>query len=172
VRNIKLEYGFRHQRRARCQADVVQAHAGQEVGGQCDEPRLEAGVTPVEAPPSIEPEGDPRARFPEGRALHETGQQQISLLEQPAVLAIEPSGRQEPGGLQLEQGRCNDQEARRRLEVEVVQGFDGFEVLLRDAGQGDVVDVHPLPGDEMEKEVDRPLEHLQPHFVSHDFSTS
>src|ERR671914_163856 len=70
------------------------------------------------------------------------------------------------GSSDTSRGRHHEK-AGRGLEVEGFGARDGVEVLLGDRGQRHVVDVHTLAGDEMQEEVDGPLEDFELHLVRH-----
>ena len=65
-------------------------------------------------------------------------------------------------GLHLHQRRRHEDEVGGLLEVEQMHaGAQERQVLVRDRGDGDVVDVHLILADEVEKQVQRPLENTE-----------
>ncbi|MGI8407771.1 MAG: hypothetical protein ACR2L3_04605 [Actinomycetota bacterium] len=47
----------------------------------------------------------------------------------------------------------------------MVHALERTEVFIGDAGQRHLIDIYSLAGDEMQEEVDRPLENIQSHLI-------
>lgn len=73
-------------------------------------------------------------------------------------------------GLELDQGGRDQQELGGDLEVEVLQTVQFGHIAIHDATQRDLVEVHLFVEDEVQEEVERPLEDLGLHVVGHDQS--
>ncbi len=140
----------------------VGGHAGQQVGRVDDEPVIEAGLAGQGPDRRLghghEPVGDRRV----GTALEQPGQEQVPLL--PAdqlVLGVDVVGPgQQPLGLELEKDGRDQEELGEHLQGVRVAALveDGHEGVDH-RGQRDVQDVDLVGGDQMQKQVDRPLEH-------------
>jgi hypothetical protein len=115
----------------------------------------------------LEPLPQPPSCSAIGGGFDESGQEQVALLQEVAVGVLQSRVRQQPRRLELQQRRRDDQEPGRGLQVEVVASRDRCDVLLGDRGQGHVVDIHPLLRDQVQEEVDRPLEDVELHLVRH-----
>ena len=96
--------------------------------------------------------------------LQQPGEQQVARLEQREVLLVlDVAGRQQPGSLQVEQGRGHDEELGRLAEVPLSRPGDVGDELVGDLRQGDFGDVELAPGDQAQQQVERTLEVVQPH---------
>ena len=74
---------------------------------------------------------------------------------------------EEAPGLELDQGGRDQQELGGDLEVEVLQTVQFGHIAIHDATQRDLVEVHLFVEDEVQEEVERPLEDLGLHVVGH-----
>ena len=76
-------------------------------------------------------------------------------------------GGEEHPALDLHERRGHDEELPRELDVEFAHGLDVVEELVRDARDGDVEDVHLVPLDEVEEQVERAVEGIERDGVGH-----
>ena len=74
-------------------------------------------------------------------------------------------GREEHPALDVGERRRHHEELAREVEVEHLHRLEVGGVLVGDAGDGDVVDVHLVLADEVEQEVERTLEDLEADLV-------
>ena len=77
------------------------------------------------------------------------------------------AARQEHAGLQLDQLGCEHHKFGRHGDVHLLHLFDVIQILRGDLRDADVVDVHPGVFDQIDKQIERPLEGLQFDLVSH-----
>ena len=75
--------------------------------------------------------------------------------------------RQEARGLEFQQRGRHHKERGRDLEVEHLHPAQHREVVVGDPRQRDVVDIDLMPGDEVQQQVERSLEDLEPYPVLH-----
>jgi hypothetical protein len=92
--------------------------------------------------------------------LQQPCEQQVPRLEQGQVLLVlHLGGGQQPRGLEVEQGRGDDEELRRLAEVPGrAEGTDVRDELVGHPRQGDFGDVELVLGDQRQQQVERPLE--------------
>ncbi|CAM5697123.1 hypothetical protein SANTM175S_03578 [Streptomyces antimycoticus] len=97
--------------------------------------------------------------------LEQPREKQVARLQQGQVrLVLDLGGRQQAGRLEVQQGRRDDEELGGLVEVPVrPHGADIGHELVGDLGQGDLGDVQLVLGDQLEEEVEGPLEVVQPH---------
>src|SRR5512134_522977 len=76
-------------------------------------------------------------------------------------LQLRVGARQQRLRLHVDQGRGHHKELARDVEIERLQRFEVREVLLRDPRDRDVVDVELVLADQVQQEVERPLEDFQ-----------
>ena len=97
--------------------------------------------------------------------LQQPGEEQVPGLEQREVrLVLHLGGGQQPGRLEVEQGGGDDQELGGLVEVPVgPHGPDVRHELVGDLGQRDLGDVQLVLGDQLEQQVEGPLEVGEPH---------
>ena len=74
---------------------------------------------------------------------------------------------QQAAALQLDQGGRDEQELAGHVEVELLHALELDEVAVDDRRQADLVEVDLLGQDEVEQQVERPLEHRGLHRVGH-----
>src|SRR5581483_4060346 len=74
-------------------------------------------------------------------------------------------GRQQHLRLDVDQRRGEDEEIPGHGDVEFLHQLEVFQILLRDLGDGDVVDVNFVFPDQVKQQVERPLKRLQLHAV-------
>ena len=96
------------------------------------------------------PAGQHRRDLLVGAVLQQPGEQQVPGLEQGQVLLVVDLARgQQPGRLEVEQGRRDDQEVAGLIQVPAVGlGPDVADELVGDAGQRDLGDVQLVLGDQ------------------------
>ena len=70
-------------------------------------------------------------------------------------------GRQEHTRLDFHQRRGHHHELARNIRVELGEHLDVGDVLLGDPGDGDVVDVHLVPADQVQQQIERPVVDVQ-----------
>ena len=109
--------------RAASAGELLEPEPDQHLGQQRREPLLEpdrARVPPrLAGHPALEDGGD----LLEGAVLQQPREQQVARLEQREVLLVlDVAVRQQPGGLEVEQGRGDQQERRGLLEVPLRPG--------------------------------------------------
>src|SRR3954454_5421282 len=95
------------------------------------------------------------------RALvQESSEQQVSGLQQREVLlVINVAAKEQPGGLEVEEGGGDEQEGRRLLEVPATAGrLDVRDELVCDLRQRHLGDVELVFGDQAQQQVERSLE--------------
>ena len=104
----------------------------------------------------------------EGPVLHEAGEEQVAGLDQLEVLLVTVAGvGQQPGGLDVEQGRGDEEELARLAQVP--GGLAGLQrpqvhhELVGDLGQRDLGDVQLVLADQAEQQVEGPLEVVEVH---------
>ena len=93
-------------------------------------------------------------------ALEQAGQQQVALLPQASSSSRSTSSRpgQQAAGLQLDERRRDQQELGGDVEVEDLQPLDLVQVGVDDLAQRDLVDIDLLSEDQVQQQVERPLE--------------
>ena len=104
----------------------------------------------------------------EGAVLQQPGEEQVARLDEGQVLLVLRAGlRQQPDGLEVEQGGGDEEELGRLAEVPVgVGGLGGLDVgdeLVGDLGQRDLGDVELVLADQAEQQVERPREDVEVH---------
>ena len=108
-------------------------------------------------------------RVLERLALEQAGQQQVALLPQRELVVevdVVVAG-QQAAGLELDQGRGDQQELGGDVEVEVLQPVELGQVGVDDRGERDLVEVDLLAQDQVQQQVERALEHGGLHLVGH-----
>ena len=149
--------------------EVDRGHAREQVGGQVDEALVEAGGAGEAASGVVGEHGQQPGGVLERLALDQAGEQQVSLLPERQLVVEVDVGilGQQAAGLQLDERRRDEQELRGHLEVEDLHALELGEVGVHDGGQGDLVELHLLAQDQVQEQVERPLEHLGLHLVRH-----
>jgi hypothetical protein len=71
--------------------------------------------------------------------------------------------RQQHLRLDVDQSSRHDEEVAGDVEIELLHQRDGLEILRRDQRDRDVVDVQLVLPDEMQQQIERPLEIGEPH---------
>ena len=105
----------------------------------------------------------------EGAALQQPGQQQVPFLPE-CELLVEVHcllAGEQTTGLQFHQGRGNQQEFGGDVQVEFLHLGQLGQIRIHDRRQADLVDVHLLLHDEVEKQVERALIDRGRHFDCH-----
>jgi hypothetical protein len=103
-----------------------------------------------------------------GAVLQQAGEEQVALFQQGLrLVGVGVGTGQQPRRLELQQGRGHHQELRGHLEVELPHALDLGQVVLGDARQRHLPDVEALARDEVEEQVERPLEDLGLDHVAH-----
>ncbi len=69
--------------------------------------------------------------------------------------------RQQHARLDVDEGRRHHEELSRDVEIQLLHQRDEAEVLLGDERDGDVVDVHLVLANEVDQQVERPLERIE-----------
>jgi hypothetical protein len=101
-------------------------------------------------------------RLPVGAVLQEAGEEQVPRLQGGEVLlVVDVRAGQEAGGLEVQQRRGDDDEARRLVEVEGGGGPQVPDELVGDGGEGDLGDVEAMLGDEPQEQVERTGEDVE-----------
>ena len=99
---------------ANCSSPMPISTSGSRVANRSSSPTARGWRRDSAASRSSKTAGD----LLEGAVLQEPGEQQVARLEQREVLLVlDVALRQQPGGLEVEQGRGDEQERRRLLEV-------------------------------------------------------
>src|SRR5205823_13129661 len=98
-------------------------------------------------------------RVLERLALEQPGEQEVALLEEGQLLVEVDvvAARQQPAGLELDEGGGDEQELGGDVEVEVAHAVDLDQVGVDDRAQGDLVEVDLLAGDAVQQQVERPV---------------
>ena len=151
--------------RAASAANCSGRHADHDLGQQRGEPRLELDRRGRSRRACARSQlGEVGGGQLVGAVLQQPGEQQVARLEQREVLLVlDLGGRQQPGGLQVEQGRGDDEELGRLAEVPRRQRRrDVGDELVGDLRQRDLGDVELAPADQAEQQVERALEVGQP----------
>jgi len=168
VRGVDLGYRRGSEGGHRDPRQVLGPHAVQEVRGDALEQVLGPDPPGQVGRLLVQARGEQLGHLLVGPVLQEPGEQQVPLLEQGLGLVVLAIGTgQQAGGLELEQGGRDDQELRGHLEVQLPHVPDLRQVLLGDRRQRDLPDIYLLARDEVEEQVERPLEHLGPDDVVH-----
>jgi hypothetical protein len=105
-------------------------------------------------------------------ALEQARKQQVALLEPQQLLVeleVRWSGEQAPR-LQLDEGRRDEEELRRDLEVERLHRLELGEVLVDDRRERHLPEIDLLTQDQVQQEVERTLEGRRPDLVPHRIS--
>jgi hypothetical protein len=99
-----------------------------------------------------------------GLVLQQPGEEQVAGLEELEVLlVVDVGGREQPGGLEVEERGGHDQELTGLVEVELVaQGAQVRDELVGDLREGDLGDVELVLPDQLQQQVERALEVGQP----------
>ena len=74
--------------------------------------------------------------------------------------------RQEHLRLDVDERRGHHEELAREVDVELLHQLERLEILARELGDGNVVDVDLVLADEVQEEIHRPVEDGQPHVVA------
>ncbi len=145
---------------ANCFIDKPMKTSGQQFG----EARLELDRSAVSAPLGTLQLAEVGRRKLVCAVLQQPGEEQITRLEQRQILlVVDVAGGQQPGCLEVEQGRGDDQELGRLAEVPLGGPGDVGDELVGDLGQRHLGDVELAPGDQAEQQIERTLEVVQPH---------
>jgi hypothetical protein len=114
--------------------------------------------------PVLEDAGD----VPEGPVLQQPGVQPVPGVPEEVVELLALLGGQQAGGLELDQGGGHHQEPGRGVEVELLDALTevGDEVG-GDLGQVDLGHVDLPPRDQVQEQVEGPLEDLELDLVGH-----
>src|SRR5690606_4691252 len=144
--------------------EPFRAHPDDELGQQGGEVRLEGHRTRVGArargPPALEVGGDLLVR----PVLEQPGEEQVARLEQLEVLLVlDRAAREQPGGLEVEERRRDNEELARLPEVPVLLAREVGDELVGHLREGHLGDVELVLRDEREQEVERAGEVLQRH---------
>ena len=104
-----------------------------------------------------------------GLGVQQTRQQKVTLFEEREfVIQVDALvRRQQPTGLQLHQGCGDQQKFGGHLQVEVIHPRQLDQVGIDDAGERDLVQVDLIGEDQVQQQVEGPLEHWCGHFVAH-----
>ena len=121
---------------------------------------IEADSTHVPAILTLQAAGEPGGHLLEGAVLQQAGEQQVARFEQRHRLGVHQLAlRQQAGDLHVEQGRGHDQELGRLIQVlVVVEPAQVRDELVGDGAQRDFGDVHLVLRDEIQQQVERPVE--------------
>lgn len=92
--------------------------------------------------------------------LQQPGEQQVAHLQQRQVfVVVDLPGRQQPGGLQVEQGRGHHQERGGLLELQLGTDFAGVgDEVVGDLVQRHLGHVQAMGEDQLQQQIERPLE--------------
>ena len=140
--------------------ELLEPDADQHLGQQGREALLHADLARVPrrlgGEPLLEHAGDQLERA----VLHEPGEQQVAGLEQREVLLVlDVALGQQPRRLEVEQGRGDQQERRRLLEVPgLATDLDVRDELVGHPRQRDLGDVELVLGDQAQQQVEGALE--------------
>jgi hypothetical protein len=145
--------------------ELHRAQAEQDLGEQLGEPWLHRH--PAREPPRghRHPAGEHRGDLLVRAVLQQPGEQQVPGLQQGQVLLVLNFARgQQPGGLQVQQGRRHDQEVADLVQVPAAGPVpDVGDELVGDLGQSHLGDVQLVLGDQRQQQVEGALEHVQVH---------
>jgi hypothetical protein len=98
--------------------ELVRSERDQHVGEDGGEALLEPDGSRQPGRLRLHAGGDEQRRPLERSVLHEPGEEQVTRLQQRQVALVLDLGRgQQPDDLEVEQGRCDDEEAGRRVKV-------------------------------------------------------
>ena len=100
--------------------------------------------------------------------MQQPGEQQVPGLEQGQVLlVVHFAGRQQSRGLEVEQGRGDDEEIAGLIEVPAARERpDVADELVGDGRQRNLGDVELVLGDQRQQQVERALEDVEVHLES------
>ena len=96
----------------------------------------------------------------ERAVLQQPGEQQVAHLQQRQVLfVVDLPGRQQPGGLEVEQGRGDHQKRGGLLQVQLRADLAGVgDEVVGDLVQRHLGDVETMGEDQLQQQIERPLE--------------
>ena len=136
-------------------------HTFEQIGHECGVAFVGSAPTGIRAISSVGQTTENLTHVLERLALEQPGQQQIPLLPQRQLLVEIHvlATRQQATGLQFDQGGGNQQELGGHLEVQRLHGPQLAQIRVHDDRQADLVDVHLLLEDQVQQEIERPLEH-------------
>ena len=135
-------------------------HAFQQIGHQLVEALLRPGSSRETAIGLVGQPVEHAGHVLERLALQQPCQQQVALLPQ-GQLVVEidvVTTRQQSASLQLDQRRSDEQELGRNVEIDDLQALDLSQVGVDDPAQGDFVDIDLFSEDQMQQQVEWPLE--------------
>ena len=164
MRDGDLGHRFRAHRPDRELAQPLRTDAEHQVGQRLGVPRFE-GDRPRVAPAADRLQlGDVRRGLLVRLVLQQPREQQVPRLQQRQVLLVLDLGRgQQPGRLQVEQGGGDEQELARLVQVPLVaHGAQVRDELVGDLVQRDLGDVQLVLADQLEQQVERAGEVVQP----------
>ncbi len=139
--------------------ELLGPQAKQHLGQQSGEARLERDRARVADRLPRHHHGELRRGLLVGAVLQQAGEQQVPGLEQLEVLLVlDRAGREQPGGLEVEQRRGHHEELGRLAEVPVrAERADVGDELVGDLRQGERRDVELVLADQAEQQVERTL---------------
>ena len=144
--------------------ELLGRDAEQHLGHLLGEDRVGPGVAAVPQDGAGLALPQERRRLLVGPVLQQPREQQVAGLEQlQVVLVLHLGGRQQPGGLEVQQRRRDDEELAGLVQVQLVaEGPQVGDELVGDLREGDLGDVELVLADQLQEEVERPLEVGQP----------
>ena len=118
VLEVDLGHGLRLERLGRQRGELLEPDADQHLGQQRGEPVLEADRARVPQRLAGQPGLEHGGHLLERAVLQQPREEQVARLEQREVLLVlDVALRQQPGGLEVEQGRGDEQERRGLVQV-------------------------------------------------------
>ena len=149
------------QRAGRELGELFGRHGPHELGQERRDVRLERRDAREPASLVSEPLGEHARELLVRAVLQEPDEEQVTRLEELEVVGVvDVPRRQEPGRLEVEQGRGDDEELARRVQV-AVGGPQVGDELVRHLRESDLGDVELVLRDEREQEVERSGEVLE-----------
>ena len=155
---LRAEGGGRDQR------ELGGRHAEHHLGEQALEARLQRHRARVPAEGALLQFGEQGGDLLVGAVLQQPREQQVTRLQQrQVVLVLDVTGRQQPGGLQVQQGRRDDQELGGLVEVpRLAHAADVRDEVVGDPVQRHLGHVQCVLRDQLQQEVERTLEVREP----------
>ncbi|CAB4742672.1 unannotated protein [freshwater metagenome] len=160
MRDGNLVYGLGRQGLGRQDRELLEADPDEDLREQCRELRLEPDRSWQALVRRRHAIGEQARDLLVGAILQQSGEEQVSGLEEREVLLIfNLAARKQPCRLEVEQGGCDNQEAARLIEIpRNALCTDVADELIGDPMQGKLGYLELVLGDERQEQLERSLE--------------